>query len=208
MRTIVKTESPARLALAEANGWSWDEFVANDHPGYQVCRSTAYAEQSGVCAYTELPLNTEKSTIHLDHFRKKSIFPRLRFEWNNLFAAVKDNRFGADYKDNLINGKNEQHYYSVILKPQTPQLQSYFHYATNGEIEPSAGLSDIDTERAKATIEIFHLNEGELVSRRKTMMAQIGSYSDLPEDVIRISFADSGFPSVVDQEISFIKEGE
>ena len=204
MRTVIKTDAPACLSEAEKNGWSWDDFVLNDRQGYQACRQRAYDEQSGVCAYTELPLDTVKSTIHLDHFRRKGIYQHLRFEWNNLFAAVKDNRFGSDYKDNLVKSNNEQQIYSVILSPLTNQLQQYFHYSTNGEIEPSSGLSDTEKEKAKATIDIFHMNESELVSRRRTMMAQIAHYHDLPVETIRQSFVDAGFPSVVDQEIGFM----
>lgn len=204
MRTVIKTEAPTCLTEAERKGWSWDDFVLNDHHGYHVCRQKAYDEQFGVCAYTELPLDTESSIVHLDHFRRKGIYQRLRFEWNNLFAAVKDKRFGSDYKDNIVKGNNEQQIYSVILSPLVLQLQRYFHYSTNGVIEPSSDLSDNDKERAKATIDIFHLNESELVSRRRTIMAQIFAYRDLPDETIRQSFADSGFPSVVDQEIGFM----
>lgn len=204
MRTIIKNEAPACLSEAEKKGWNWEEFVLNDRLGYQTCRQQAYDEQSGVCAYTELPLDSARSTIHLDHFRRKGIYERLRFEWNNLFTAVKDNRFGSDYKDNIVKSNNEQKIYSVILSPLVPQLQRYFHYATNGEIEPSSELSDDDKERAKATIDIFHLNESELVSRRRTMMVQISTYHDLPEETIRQCFVGAGFPSVVDQELGFM----
>lgn len=90
MRKIFKGEDPTCLDSAERNGWTWDEFVAKDHDGYLICREQANTEQQGVCAYTELPLDVEKVTVHFDHFRKKSIYPKLRFKWDNLFAAVKD----------------------------------------------------------------------------------------------------------------------
>lgn len=204
MRTIVKGETPASLIKAEKKGWSWDEFVENDHDGYQACREQANAEQQGVCAYTELPLDVEKVTVHFDHYRKKSIYPKLRFKWENLFAAVKDNRFGADYKDGIVNGRNHNQMYASILSPLTANLQDYFHYSTSGEIEPMSGLSEENQEKAEATIRVFNLNEAELVSRRRTMMAQIVYYEDLPEEDIRSSFEGFGFPSVVDQEIGYM----
>lgn len=204
MRTIAKADAPDCLADAAKNGWSWEEFVTNNHAGYQECRQQANGEQASVCAYTELPLDTEKMTVHLDHYRKKSIYQELRFDWRNLFAAIKDNRFGADYKDNRVSGENEQQVYAVILSPLTENLESYFHYATNGEIEPSMGLSDDNLNRAKETIKIFHLNEDELVSRRRTIMAQIGAYHDLSEEEIKICFEGAGFPSVVEQELRYM----
>lgn len=204
MRTVIKTDAPACLSEAAKKGWSWDDFVLNDRRGYLACRQKAYGEQSRVCAYTELPLDAMSSTIHLDHFKRKGLYQHLTFEWDNLFAAVKDNRFGSDYKDNIVKSNNEQKIYSVILSPLVPQLQRFFHYATNGVIEPSSDLSDDDREKAKATIDIFHLNESELVSRRRTMIAQISSYCDLPEETIRQIFVSAGFPSVVDQEVGFM----
>ena len=206
MRTIVKGECPQCLSEAEKKGWNWDEFVENDHEGYKVCRQQAEKEQHGMCGYTEIPLCSGKVTVHLDHFGKKSIYPELRFKWENLFAAVKDHRFGADYKDKYINGKNEKEVYAAILNPLTKNLQKYFHYATNGKIEPSTILSDDDEKKAKNTIDVFHLNDAELVSRRRTMMAQIESYKDLPEDVIRSCFEGQGFLSVLDQEIWLMVE--
>lgn len=204
MRTIVKSDSPACLSDAKRKGWSWDDFVENDRRGYQSCRQVADSEQRGECAYTELPLNNQQTIIHLDHFRKKSIYPNLRFDWNNLFAAVKDHRFGAGYKDNIVDGKNAGQIYCQVLSPLTSELNAYFHYATNGEIEPKSGLTEDDKSRAEKTIELFNLNESELVSRRRTIIAQISNYRDLSESDIRDCFVGAGFSSVLDQEISFI----
>ena len=204
MRTIVKGVTPASLVEAENKGWSWDEFVSNDHEGYLTCREQSNTEQQGVCAYTELQLDVEKVTVHIDHYRKKSIYPELRFKWNNLFAAVKDNRFGADHKDGIINGSNHNLMYASILSPLTANLQDYFHYSTSGEIEPMSGISEEKQKEAEATINLLNLNEAELVNRRRTMMAQIVCYNDLPEEVIRSCFVGFGFPSVVEQEIRYL----
>lgn len=204
MRTIIKGDTPACLDSAEEQGWSWDYFVQNDKAGYQVCRQQANSEQSGVCGYTELPLNVGAVNVHFDHYRKKGIYPELRFKWDNLFAAVKDNRFGADFKDQIVNGRNHKQVYASILSPLTVNLQDYFHYATSGEIEPSSELSEENLRKAEETIRVFNLNEAELVNRRRTMMAQIVCYHDLAEEDIRSCFEGLGFPSVVDQEIRYL----
>lgn len=200
----MKGVTPASLVEAENKEWSWDEFVSNDHEGYQTCREQANTEQQGVCAYTELPLDVEKVTVHFDHYRKKSIYPKLRFKWDNLFVAVKDKRFGADHKDGIINGINHNQMYASILSPLTANLQDYFHYSTSGEIEPMSGISGEKQKEAEATIKIFNLNEAELVNRRRTMMAQIVCCHDLPEEDIRNCFQGLGFPSVLDQEIRYM----
>ena len=148
----MKGVTPASLVEAENKGWSWDEFVSNDHEGYQSCREQANTEQQGVCAYTELPLDVEKVKVHIDHYRRKSIYPKLRFKWDNLFAAVKDKRFGADHKDGIINGSNHNQMYASILSPLTANLQDYFHYSTSGEIEPMSGISEEKQKEAEARI--------------------------------------------------------
>ena len=199
----MKGPSPTCLDVAQKKGWNWDEFVKNDHDGYVVCRQQANTEQCGVCGYTELSLD-ENVMVHLDHFRKKDIYPKLRFKWDNLFAAAKDNRFGSDFKDRIVTGKNYNQVYANILSPKTVGLQDYFHYATNGEIEPSTTLSEDNEKKAKETIRIFNLNEAELVNRRRTMMIQIAGYEDLTEEVIRSCFEGYGFPSVLDQEIHYL----
>ena len=204
MRTILKGEAPACLDSAEKKGWSWEEFVTNDHEGYQMCREQANFEQQSVCAYTELPLDVARVTVHFDHYRKKSIYTKLRFKWDNLFAAVKDNRFGADHKDGIVNGSNHNQVYASILSPLTANLQEYFHYSTSGEIEPSLSLSEENQKKAEETIRVFNLNEAELVERRRTIMAQIVCYQDLPEEDIKSSFDGLGFPSVVDQEVRYM----
>lgn len=213
MRTIVKGKAPACLKEAERRGMSWEEFVKNDRDGYKQCRQQLNKEQQVVCAYSEVPLDDSRVTVHIDHFRKKSIYPELRFKWENLFAAIKDRPYGADYKDNIIDGNNHVVFYTNILSPVTPHLQNYFHYATNGVIEPSAGLSEENQHKAKETIRVFNLNASELVNRRQTIIDQISSYQDLTDEEIRICFESLGFPSVVDQEIQYkgdqeVQEGQ
>jgi len=203
MRTIVKGVAPACLEKAERRGMSWDDFVKNDQDGYKSSRQQANVEQHGVCGYTEVPLDVSRVTIHFDHFRKKSIYPKLRFKWDNLFAAIKDRPFGADYKDKIVDGDNHNIVYANIFSPLTPHLQDYFHYATNGEIEPSNGLSEENRHKAEETIRVFNLNAPELVSRRRTIIEQISFYQELSEEEIRSCFIGQGFLSVVDQEIRY-----
>ena len=203
MRTIVKGERLQCLINAEKRGWSWDDFLKNDPEGYKACRQQADEEQHGMCCYTEIPQAYGKYKFHLDHFKKKGIYPQLRFNWENLFAAVKDKRFGADSKDKYINGDNEKDVYSSILSPLTENLQGYFHYATNGMVEPSTGLSADDEKRAKNTIDVFHLNQSELVSRRRTIIKQIEEYKDLPAYVVLECLEWQGFLSVIEQEIMY-----
>ena len=48
MMTIVKGVTPASLVEAENKGWSWDEFVSNDHEGYLTSQ---YRTTGCLCIY-------------------------------------------------------------------------------------------------------------------------------------------------------------
>lgn len=201
MRRIVKSVAPECLAAAKEKGWNWEEFFHNDHNGHMQCLNQADADQSGVCGYTELPLASKGMTKHLDHYRKKAIYSKLTFDWNNLVCAVKDKRFGADHKDELIDGKNAEATYAGILNPVVDGAQNYFYYNTDGKILASVGLDEKNGRKAEETIRVFNLNETELVSRRRTFITQLRACADLEEADIRACFAAMGFPSVLEQEL-------
>ena len=54
---------------------------------------------------------------------------------------------------------------------------------------------------AKETIRVFNLNDTELVSRRRMLMIQLQDCANLSEADIRSAFADSGFPTLLEQEL-------
>ena len=201
MRRIVKSTAPGCLAAAKDKGWNWDDFFHNDHDGHTLCTEQAGADQGGVCGYTELPLWGKGVTKHLDHYRKKAIYPKLTFDWNNLVCAAKDNRFGADHKDKLIDGRSAETTYAGILNPVEDEAQDYFYYDTDGKMIAYGSLDEEKSRMADETIRVFNLNETELVSRRRSLIAQLRACADLEEEDIRASFAAMGFPSVLEQEL-------
>ena len=75
MKTILKGEANHSLDAARRDGLNWDEFRNNNHNGYLEVKNQALIEQGNECAYTGLWLGEEPTqTVHLDHFRKKSIY--------------------------------------------------------------------------------------------------------------------------------------
>lgn len=197
----MKSAAPGCLAAAKDKGWNWEEFYHNDHNGHTQCMDQAGADQGGVCGYTELPLGSKGVKKHLDHYRKKAIYPKLTFDWNNLVCAVKDRRFGADYKDDLIDGNNAEATYACILNPVADEAQDYFYCDTDGKMIAGGGLDETNGRKAVETIRVFNLNETELVSRRRTLITQLRACADLAEEDIRACFAAMGFPSVLEQEL-------
>ena len=196
MKHIDKIIEPKGLKYARDYHLTWDEFHNQCSDMYIACREQAYSEQKGECAYTGLPL-TGNVIIHLDHFKKKSIYPRLTFEWSNLFAAVKDNHFGADYKDNQINGRNAAHYYQLLINPALESPEAYFWYSNDGMVHPKDGLTQTDVEKANTTILLLNLNQSTLIHRRRELWKMIQNYKDLPIDTIASALKNYGFSFVI-----------
>ena len=196
MKHIVKQSEPPGLSYAREHHLDWNEFHKQCRDVYAVCIEQANKEQDGECAYTGMPLNSN-TEIHIDHFKKKSIYGELTFVWTNLFAAVKDCHYGADYKDDRINGTNAATIYSSLLNPAIETPDSYFWYSNNGNIEPLTGLTDVERQRAETTIRIFNLNSPILVNRRRELFSMLQYYKDLTMSETLSALKKVGFSFVI-----------
>ena len=195
MKHIIKKLEPVGLEYARQHNLNWDEFHEQCHDSYVACRIQAHEEQVGECAYTGMPLN-DSANIHLDHFKKKSIYPNSTFDWNNLFAAIKNHQFGADYKDNYIDGENAANVYPKLLHPALNDPTLFFWYSNTGKIEPKSGLGDIDREKAITTIAVFNLNNETLLSRRRQLFQILQCYQELTLDETLSALKTYGFSFV------------
>ena len=179
---------------------NWDEFSGGYRAISQEVRLHILCdEQDSLCGYTELPIE-DLHKCHIDHFRKRSLFQRLTFDWNNFVVATMDDDFGAKYKDNK-SGITKALYLS-ILNPVVDDTTQFFEYSEFGEIIPKQGMTTIDREKAEKTREVFNLNHAGLVSRRLTLIKMIESYTDLPAEDIQDCLKDYGFRSLVEQYTS------
>ena len=126
--------------------------------GFDMRTYMLMEEQNFQCAYTEIRLEPEQS--HIDHFKKKSLYPNLTFQWNNLLTSSNYDFYGARFKDKHI----KKAHYQNIINPVIENPQQYFTYSFTGEI-----LIDPKNEKAKLTVEIFNLNDRSLVEQRKAI---------------------------------------
>ncbi|MDR1181186.1 MAG: TIGR02646 family protein [Bacteroidales bacterium] len=203
MRKINKNVAPQRFSdmCLKNKPANWDEFHRNHQEIYNDCRETLLInEQDCLCGYTELPIKNSTDT-HIDHYRKKSLFPELCFEWNNFIASTNSDDFGARYKDNKYCSLKSD--YQTILNPITDDCVTYFEYNSFGYIKPQNGLNETDKEKAEKTIEVFNLNHNSLKSRRQVVIQFIKSHlsGDLPAVEIEKALSSGGFKSVVEQEL-------
>lgn len=204
MKTIEKGESTAVLSRAIQSGWSWSDFHANAHNEYSQLRELALEEQRNECAYTGLWIGEGTTrTAHLDHFRKKVLYPELTFVWKNLFAAAKCDKWGSDYKDSLISGPRHKAdmMYESFWSPLEANLTEKFWYRTDGEIEPHPTLPEEEKTIAAQTIQMYNLNDGELKNRRRSLMRQVRDMSQLDAETVHAFMATAGFSFVVDFEL-------
>ncbi len=207
MKTIIKPEATLEcLQAAEDAGWNWDEFHQNAQEDYEFIRDKALEEQRNECAYTGIWLGEETSnTVHIDHFRKKSIYPETTFCWKNLFVAAKGLDYGSDYKDNQIKGpkQNADIQYQAFWSPLQANLENCFWYRQDGTIEPREGLSHSEKEMAERTIQMYNLNAHDLRNRRQLIILQIRNIiSQFTNDEIRSCMNTSGFSFLVDFELN------
>lgn len=169
MRSIKKAPEPQSLtAFNKGAHINWDDIhLPNNQHVYNDCICQCVLDQEDLCGYTEICL--DEGGRHIDHYIKKDLEPGLTFSWNNMVGAIKDSRFGADWKDNNIAaaGYNRSiRRYDNIYDPISDNLAGVFKFSTDGEIEP---VNSTD-QKAVTTISVFNLNEHSLKERRRQCM--------------------------------------
>lgn len=167
MRQIIKSE-PAEFSdfIRRERPTEWNDIA----PIRENIRAHMLEnEQNDQCAYTEIRIEKGKSYSHIDHFRKQSIFPALKFSYSNLFTAHLAEDFGAKHKDDVVRSSSD---YDNLLSPLAPDLSDHFTFdVATGEIETS-------TIQGKYTTDIFNLNHPTLVERRKIAALSAVTYKD------------------------------
>lgn len=176
---------------------NWNDFTKEHHELYRKVRNQLLAEQDYMSGYTEIPLNAD-GNIHIDHFKKKGMFPDLMFVWNNFIVDEKDNpRYGAGFKDNMVRESE----YIKIINPITEQPSEYFSYMEDGTIIARRDLTDVTMrDKAEFTIYIFNLNYPSLKKSRADIIAAIRAYQNgkMEKADVGDALSPCGFKSLID----------
>jgi uncharacterized protein (TIGR02646 family) len=105
------------------------------------------AQHCAYCDHYELGPASQET---IDHFRPKSTFPELAYDWSNLFPAC-----------NVCQSSKREKFEEALLKPDAPEYSFerffIFDFAT-GEIQPCPSSSVEERNRAETTIRILGLN--------------------------------------------------
>lgn len=159
MRKLVRTASPDCLR-ADAPEWSDDYLAARKadprHPFswrsqrcYREIRRELARMTQEHCAFCDGQVGTE-SRETVEHFRPKSLFPALAYQWDNLFLCC----------DLCQSSKNER-FNEGLLRPDDADYQFATYFVANfhtGAIEPSPAADEAARVRAQVTIELYALN--------------------------------------------------
>lgn len=172
----------------------WSDFVNGVHDLYEDCREVLAREQGYIGGYTEMPL---KKNLHIDHFKKQSLFPGKVFDWRNWVVDEKNKSYGADKKDDNIRSRKEN---EKLINPVEEDPHTFFTYQANGNMIPLEALSKEDRERASFTIQAFNLNHELLRRKRMDMMCWVENYvaGGLSMTDVMDALKDCGFPSVLE----------
>lgn len=162
-------------------------------------------EQSNQCAYTELPLEYEKNNSHIEHLKRKdsAFFPKLTFEWTNLFVSCSSDDFGGKYKDGkYLKGKTRDDN-ALIINPSLENPNEYFELTNWGELTIKTDLQGIAKTKAEETIKAFNLNHNSLQERRREIIQSVNDYKNggIDSKMIIEFLAGSGFRSIIKYEL-------
>lgn len=113
------------------------------------------------CAFCESK-PAESGNIEVEHFKPKSLYPELAFEWNNLLPVC---RKCNDSKSNHDTGKEP------IVNPSYEDPETIFTYNFINIIP-----KDDKNEIAERTIEICDLNSERLYESRTKLLKALCSY--------------------------------
>lgn len=196
MKRIVKNPAHSQTfnSWASRQGFpNWEQFSGTG-AYHQLRNHILFNEQKGISGYTEEPLDNPKLIPHIDHYRKKGIYPRLTFDYENFVVDYHHTTYGSSHKDKVVDGRFN---YNGIFDPVHEDMSEYIQFGPHGEMLPEFNLEPSVDSKVRNTIEVFDLNNPALKERRYVVMCTLEAYKDLEREIVEECMLASGFPSVI-----------
>lgn len=157
---------------------AWRRFNKKD------TRKSCYKLQQGICAYTELSLDSELLGSHLEHIAPRCRFPERTFLSNNLILSIlADDYSGTLDETERFAGhfKKSEYDDDWFISPYQKGCDEYFQYCSQtGGVYPTSTLSKSEKIQANCTISVLNLNCDYLVHKRleqlKSLEARIETH--------------------------------
>jgi len=138
-------------------------------------------DQFGLCSYSEIRPDEYGLGVHIEHVEPKSANPSRTFDYSNLALSALSN---SDLTNLCRNDQFAGHYKlsnydsSLFVSCIDEESQEYFAYVSDGRVEPSIVLDDLNRPRAEYTINLLNLNSPYLVNLRKRWLDEMDSLID------------------------------
>lgn len=140
------------------------------HPDIQ---SAVREMTNGKCVFCESIINAT-SYLTIEHFKPKSKYPNLTFEWNNLFPSCVMCNNG---KDKDVDGHTAD-----LVNPLTEDPEQYFTYK---ELKICVRDTAPNPQKGNDTIKNCQLQRNSLLIERSKILTQFYDYEDKLEEVVK-----------------------
>jgi len=165
MKIIKRTNQPPQCLTNYKHGRdNWNKVTFIDK---ESIRDSLYLIQNKFCAYCESTLN---SSVHIEHFAPKDTYPKLTFEWSNLFLSCNGQSHCGHFKDSRLA---PSYNYLNLIKPDKDCPSDFLIFNSNGLVSPLENLSSEHLLKAETTINVFNLNETNLKNKRSSILAGV-----------------------------------
>lgn len=175
MRRIYKVAEPAAFAAWKA-AWvppgiapAWD---LPDPPRSEM-RAALEVEQRRLCCYCVGSISS--GAYHIEHFRPRSLFAHLTYQWPNLLASCQ----GLSGVKNLVDtrrhcGAAKDNWFGegVTVDPTRPPVEALFRFPLTGKVFAAKTLDALQKNAVETTIEMLNLNAPVLVGRREAQLSK------------------------------------
>ena len=158
--------TPACLGTYHHGTHSWGN-VLPEHK--EEIRAHLEVVQGRRCAYCEGDIDALGQ--HIEHFRRKSVYPVLTFDWSNLYWSCDQTDSCGHFKDRGAGRYNV----ADIIDPCTDDPDDYLIFRADGTITVRQDLSAHDAHRARETLRVFSL-DAEWGRLRKMRKAAVSGY--------------------------------
>lgn len=185
MRRLQRPEAPEILAKLSKRGTTWGEVSPADRELIRnPLNEMSTRGNKTFCNYCEQMIS-HPSKGHIEHLAPRNHYPKLVFDWPNLYLSCQDSDHCGHFKD---SGKGTAYSPSDLIRPDQEDPEAIFQFFSTGKVEPRTGLDQDTLERAEKTIKVFNLNAQQLVNARSAAAKQaLALILDFVEDLEALS---------------------
>jgi len=126
----------------------WDS-----HTYWHRASEDLYHAYQGICAYLAIYFERVTGADSVDHFRPKTVYPELAYEWSNYRLSSR-----------LVNSRKRE--FEDVLDPFTIETGWFYLDFLSGEVYANPDLSEDIRQKIDRTINRLKLNDAELCRLR------------------------------------------